>query len=124
MAFIKKNTVFYVLFLPLFAVFCHVEALDQCHSDSDCSYYEYCCDRKFPEDNVCLSNCIGKTCSRHSDCAPGEFCCLYNEKCTTGDCDVTTKELAGWIVAVIVISVVVVIIVPIAVAVFCCCCCC
>ncbi len=124
MACIKKNTVFYVLFLALFAVFCHVEALDQCHSDSDCSYYEYCCERKFPEDNVCLSNCIGKTCSRHSDCAPGEFCCVYNDKCTTGDCDVTTEGLAGWIVAVIVISIVVVIVVPIAVAVFCCCCCC
>ncbi len=122
MACIKKNTVFYVLFLALFAVFYHVEAFDQCYSDADCSYLEYCCEIKFSEDNVCLSNCIGETCSRHSDCAPGEFCCFYNEKCTTGDCYVL-KGLAGWIVAAIVIGVVVLIVVPIPVVVLCCCCC-
>ncbi len=56
MACIKKNTVFCILFLALYAVFCRVEALDQCYYDSGCSYLQHCCERKFPEDNVCVGS--------------------------------------------------------------------
>ena len=123
MACIKKTTVFCVIFLAFYAVFSKVEAYDQCTFDSDCtsSFQKYCCDRKFPEDNVCRSNCIFESCYSDSDCAPGE-CCDTDDKCTTGDCSIKIDGLAGWIVAVIVISVIVVIVIPIAVAVFCCCC--
>ena len=82
MACIKKNTVFCILFLALYAVFCRVEALDQCYYDSGCSYLQHCCERKFPEDNVCRFSCIGESCAYDSDCAPSE-CCDSDNKCTT-----------------------------------------
>ena len=80
MACIKKNT---VLFLALYAVFCHVEAFNQCDSDSDCSWWSrpYCCERKYPEDSVCRSSCVGESCDYDSDCAPGESCCDSDGKC-------------------------------------------
>ena len=124
MACIKKTTVFCVTFLAVYTVFSKVEAYNQCNYDSDCTssfQTEYCCDRKYPEDNVCRSNCIDESCILDSDCAPGE-CCDSDNKCTTGDCSIKIDGIAGWIVAVIVISVIVVIVIPIAVVVFCCCC--
>ncbi|CAB4029947.1 Hypothetical predicted protein [Paramuricea clavata] len=148
MACIRKTTVFCVLFLVLYVVFSYVEA-NECSSHFDCSGLQYCCDRKYPEDNVCRYSCIGQSCILDNDCAPGESCCDSDEKCATtcvgksctfdgdcatgeccdsadgkcntGDCDVI-KGLAGWIVAVIVISVIIVIVIPIAVVVFCCFC--
>ena len=120
MAWVRKTIVFCVIFLAVYAVFSEVEAYDECSYDYQCtsSFRKYCCKRKFPEDNVCRSNCIYESCILDSDCAPGE-CCDSDDKCTTGDC---IRGLAGWIVAVIVISVIVVIAIPIAVVVFCCCC--
>ncbi|CAB4012675.1 Hypothetical predicted protein [Paramuricea clavata] len=118
MACLKKITLFCVLFPVLYAVFSQVTANAECFSDSQC--FGYCCDRKYPDDNVCRFSCIGESCIINSDCAPGE-CCNSDDKCAT-DCDVVIEDLAGWIVAVIVIGVIVVIVIPIGVVVFCCCC--
>jgi hypothetical protein len=117
MACIKKTTVFCVLFLALYVVFPQVEA-NECSFDFQCSGSKVCCDRTYPEDNVCRYSCSGLSCILDSDCATDESCCDSDDKCAT-DCYVS---LAGWIVAVIVISVIVVIVIPIAVVVFCCCC--
>ena len=118
MACIRKATVFCVLFLALY-VFIQVKARDQCSSDSGCSFGRYCCDRKYPEYNICRSNCLDESCFLDSDCATGE-CCDTDDKCKS-DCNVL-KGLAGWIVAVIVISIIVVVVIPIGVVVCCCCC--
>ena len=119
MAFIRKSSVFCVVFLSLY-VFTQVKAFNQCINDYQCTGFgQYCCDRKYPEDNVCRSNCIDETCILDSDCAPGE-CCDSDDKCKS-DCNVF-KGLAGWIVAIIIISVIVTVVIPIAVVVFCCCC--
>ena len=121
MACINKTTAICVLFLALYTVFLRVEAYNQCYSDGDCSYSRYCCDRKYPEDNVCRYDCLGESCLLDSDCASGE-CCSSDDECkTSGSCDVTSG-LAGWIVAVIIISILVVIGIPLAVFLFCCCC--
>ena len=117
MAFIRKSSVFCVVFLSLY-VFTQVKAFNQCTYDFQCTGFgQYCCDRKFPENNVCRSNCIDETCILDSDCAPGE-CCDSDDKCKS-DCN---EGLAGWIVGVIVISVMVTVVIPIAFVVFCCCC--
>ena len=141
MASIRKNAVVCVLFLTLY-VFVQAKA---CISDSECrhGYAQYCCERRYPEDNVCRSNCIGESCIFDTDCATEESCCGGSNKCNTScvgkscsyDGDCATEEtccgykcksgscsLAGWIVAVIVISVLVVIVLPIGVVVFCCFC--
>ena len=119
MACLKKITHFFVLFPVLYAVFSQVAANAECLFDSQCFGYSYCCDRKYPEDNVCRISCIGESCIVNSDCASGE-CCNSDDKCAT-DCDVVIEGLAGWIVAVIVIGAIVGVI-PIGVVVFCCCC--
>ncbi len=75
MACSKKDAIFCLLFLALYAVFRYVKGLDQCDSDSDCSNLQYCCERISPEENVCGSVCIGESCVFHSHCAPGESCC-------------------------------------------------
>ncbi len=119
MAYIKKTTAFCVVFLALYAVFNNVEA-NECSYDYSCYGLQYCCDRKYPESNVCRHSCIGQSCIIDSDCAPGE-CCDSDDKCRSeGNCDL--EGLAGWIVAIIVISIIVVIVIPIAVGIFCCCC--
>ena len=118
MAFLKNITLFCVLFSVLYAVFSQVVANAECVYDSQC--FGYCCDRKYPEDNVCRFSCIGESCIVNSDCASGE-CCNSDDKCAT-DCDVVIEGLAAWVIAVIVIGVIVVIVIPIAVVVFCCCC--
>ena len=121
MACLKKITLFCVLFPVLYVVFSQVAANTECFFDSQCfGYQNYCCNRKYLEDNVCRSNCIGESCIVDSDCAPGE-CCNSDDKCAT-DCDVVIEGLAAWVIAVIVIGVIVVIVMPIAVVVFCCCC--
>ena len=118
MACIKKTSVFCVRFLSLY-VFTQVKAFDQCTYNYQCTGFgQYCCDRKYPEDNVCRSNCIDETCIRDSDCAPGE-CCDSDDKCKS-DCDVL-EGLAGWIVAVIVISILVVVVIHIGAVTLCCC---
>ena len=149
MACIDICTIVCVIFLATYAVFSPVKA-NECRFDHECPSSfskEYCCDRKYPEDNICKTSCIGETCISNSDCAKNEFCCNgpyhgicgkscvgkkctsdYNcatgeccdsdDKCSTDDCVV----LAGWIIAVIVISVIVAVVIPIAVVVFCCCC--
>jgi hypothetical protein len=80
MACSKKDAIFFLLFLALYAVFCHVEGLDQCDSDSDCSNLQYCCEGISPEENVCGSVCIGESCIFHSHCAPGESWCASDNK--------------------------------------------
>ena len=142
MAFIRKTSVFCVIFLTL-RVYVQVKAFDQCTYDSQCAFLKYCCKRRFL-DSICRFNCIGESCIQHSDCAPGESCCDATDKCATscvgescsssydcatgeccdsdGECSSGVCGLAGWIVAVIVISVLVVIVIPAGVVVFCCCC--
>ena len=81
MACIKKNTVFCILFLALYAVFCPVEALDKsCTSQSECAAKE-CCN----SNNTCAATCVGKSCSIDNDCAVGhdESCCESDRKCNT-----------------------------------------
>ena len=142
MASIRKTTVFCITFLALY-ILTDVKAFSECYSQKDCGYGQYCCERRYPESNVCRSDCIGESCILNSDCAPGESCCdgtdkcaiscvgescTYNGDCATGECcDSDGKcdsecSLAGWIVAVIVISIIVVVVIPIGVVVFCCCC--
>ena len=81
-----------------------------CSSHYDCATEESCCGglRK------CATSCVGESCSYDVDCATGE-CCHSDNKCKSGDCDLT-----GWIYAVIGTVLVVVIILIIDV-VFCCC---
>ena len=141
MAFIRKITVFCVIFLTLHL---SIQVFGRCNYDSDCGFLQYCCERKFPQDNICLSDCIGESCILHSDCAPGESCCDATDKCDTtcvgkscssnydcatgeccdsdGECSLGDCGLAGWIVAVIVISILIIVVIPIGVVVFCCCC--
>ena len=141
MACITKTTLFCVIFLALY-VFTHVKAFT-CYSNT-CGYGQYCCNRRYPESDVCRSDCIGESCILDSDCGPGESCCggtdkcaiscvgescTYNGDCATGECCDSDDgkcdsvcSLAGWIVAVIVISIIVVVVIPIGVVVFCCCC--
>ena len=83
MASIWKSAVVCVLFLTLY-VFVQAKA---CTRDYECRYgYEYeqyYCERRYPEDNVCRSNCIGESCIVDSDCATGESCCGGPDKCNT-----------------------------------------
>lgn len=122
---IKKTTVLCVLFLAVYCVFSEVEAKDECQDDDDCDksslFKKYCCKRKYPNDSVCMINCIFESCNVDTDCAPGE-CCDSDDHCRSF-CDHDVVEgLAGWIVAVIVISIIVVIVILVAVVIFCCCC--
>ena len=87
MASIRKpdsDIVFCVLILAFYVVFSQVEAYE-CFYDSNCTSSHYCCVRKYPENWVCRSNCIGETCILHSDCARprGEFCCFGIGRCAT-----------------------------------------
>ena len=136
MACIRKATAFSVLLLAVYTALRQVEAFGECSSDSDCSYSKFCCDRKYPELNVCRYNCIDESCILHSNCATGESCCDSDDKCATTcigksctfDNDCATGEccdsdgkcktdncdlLAGWIIAVIVIGIIVVVVIPI-----------
>ena len=152
MAYLRLRPLICVVFFSIYCLLSQVKAFNECSYDSGCYSYipkakRYCCRRKFPQFNICKSNCLGETCILDSDCADDEHCCNEkcrttcigescvwdsdcatgeccdpdDKKCTTGDCD-AIKGLAGWIVAVIVISVIVVVVIPIAVAIFCCCC--
>ena len=82
MAFVRKTSVFCVIFLTLH-VFIQVKAFGPCIYDSQCGLLKYCCDRRYPENNICRSNCIGESCILNSDCAPGESCCNATDKCAT-----------------------------------------
>ena len=85
MACIRKTLAFSVLFLALYNIFPLAKA-DACYSDFSCKssiFPKYCCERKYPEDNVCKYSCVGESCILHSDCAPNEYCCGSNDRCAT-----------------------------------------
>ena len=94
-----------------------VESL--CSSNSQCRVGTYCCKGNFVLSDRCQSSCVGRTCSKDSDCCAPRECC-QNRVCTR-TC-LVDSALATWIIVVIVIGVLLGVILPIGIVICCCCC--
>ena len=97
---IKKVMVTCAVYFAVVVVFSRVQITAGCNSDSDCPptyshyYYKltrYCCERKYYP-NICLTSCVGQSCSSDSACGPSECCDATTERCQTSYCDEFSSE--------------------------------